>query len=71
MVGDANGIGPGPVLTVGEVADALRVSTMTVYRLVQGGDLPALRVGKNIRIRVADLDTYLTSGPLVAGESNG
>ena len=33
-------------VTVAEVAEQLRVSNMTVYRLVQSGALPALRVGR-------------------------
>ena len=33
-------------LTVAEVADIMRVSTMTVYRLIKAGDLRAVRVGK-------------------------
>ncbi|HMC71487.1 MAG TPA: helix-turn-helix domain-containing protein, partial [Mycobacteriales bacterium] len=35
------------LLTVREVADAMRVSTMTVYRLIRSGALPAIRVGKH------------------------
>jgi excisionase family DNA binding protein len=46
-------------LTVAEVADILRVSTMTVYRLVKAGDLPAVRVGKSYRLREDDIDAYL------------
>ena len=30
-------------LTVQEVADLMRVSSMTVYRLIKAGDLPAVR----------------------------
>jgi excisionase family DNA binding protein len=63
--------GIGPVLTVAEVAGALRVSSMTVYRLIKSGELPALRVGKNIRIRTSDLDAFLTVGGVVADEQNG
>ncbi len=47
------------LLTVGEVAGLLRVSTMTVYRLIRTGELPAVRVGRNYRVRRNDLDTYL------------
>lgn len=47
------------LLTVAEVADLLRVSTMTVYRLIRGGDLAAVRVGRNYRVRRGDLDAYL------------
>lgn len=48
------------LLTVGEVAATMRVSNMTVYRLIKSGDLPALRVGKNYRIRESDVDVYLS-----------
>ncbi len=55
---------PGPVLgerllTVSEVATTMRVSNMTVYRLIKAGDLPAIRVGKNFRIRRSDVESYL------------
>ena len=46
-------------LTVGEVAQALRVSNMTVYRLINSGELPALRIGKSFRLREEDVDRYL------------
>lgn len=61
----------GPVLTVAEVADALRVSTMTVYRLVNAGELPALRIGKNIRIRARDLEAYLEDGTVERDRADG
>ncbi len=37
-------------LTVAEVAEMMRVSTMTVYRLVHSGELPAVRFGRSYRI---------------------
>lgn len=49
-----------PLLTVGEVASVMRVSNMTVYRLIKSGQLAAIRVGKNYRIRRSDVDRYLT-----------
>jgi excisionase family DNA binding protein len=48
------------LLTVAEVAATIRVSNMTVYRLIKNGDLPALRVGKNYRIRESDVDVFLS-----------
>lgn len=48
-----------PLLTVAEVAALMRVSNMTVYRLIKTGDLMAIRVGKNFRIRESDIDRYL------------
>ena len=47
------------LLTPNEVAEALRVSSMTVYRLIKAGDLPAARIGKSFRIREDDVDAYL------------
>jgi excisionase family DNA binding protein len=47
------------LLTVGEVAQIMRVSNMTVYRLIKAGQLAAIRVGKNYRIRRRDIDRYL------------
>ena len=49
-----------PLLTVGEVVSLMRVSNMTVYRLIKAGQLSAIRVGKNYRIRRSDVDRYLT-----------
>jgi excisionase family DNA binding protein len=57
----ARGKGPAVAgfLTVAEVADALRVSKMTVYRLVHSGAMDAFRVGGAIRIPEAALGDYL------------
>lgn len=46
-------------ITVAEVADMLRVSNMTVYRLINSGALPAVRVGRSYRLTEADVDRYL------------
>ena len=46
-------------MTVGEVADLMRVSSMTVYRLIKAGEIRAARVGKSYRIREEDVDQYL------------
>jgi excisionase family DNA binding protein len=48
-----------PLLTVSEVAERMRVSNMTVYRLIKSGQLAAIRVGKNYRLRGLDVEQYL------------
>ena len=58
MAIEQNGLGD-RLLMVREVAELMRVSNMTVYRLIKAGDLPALRVGKNFRIRRSDVECYL------------
>lgn len=47
------------LLTVSEVASMIRVSNMTVYRLIKSGQLAAIRVGKNYRLRESDVSNYL------------
>ncbi len=46
-------------LTVAEVAALMRVSKMTVYRLVHGGDLTAVRVGRSFRVPEHAVHAYL------------
>ncbi len=64
--------GTGPelsrMLTVAEVASVMRVSRMTVYRLIRRGQLRAVKVGRNYRVREDDLERYLESHTL---ESDG
>jgi len=48
------------LLTVREVALLMRVSNMTVYRLIRAGELRAVRVGRGYRLREQDVDAYLT-----------
>ena len=55
------------LLTVNEVADLLRVSRMTVYRLIKDGEMAAVRVGRSYRLREDDVDTYLRDRYTEAG----
>jgi excisionase family DNA binding protein len=48
-----------PLMTVAEVANTMRVSNMTVYRLIKSGELPALRVGRGYRIRHSWVERFL------------
>jgi excisionase family DNA binding protein len=57
----------GQFLTVGEVARHLRVSNMTVYRLVKSGQLSAVRIGRGYRIREDDVHRYLEQRYMDAG----
>ena len=54
-------------LTVAEVAAVMRVSKMTVYRMVHGGDLPAVRVGRSFRVPEKAVHDYLRSAFIEAG----
>ncbi len=46
-------------LTVAEVAAIMRVSKMTVYRLVHAGELAAVRVGRSFRVPEPAVREYL------------
>jgi excisionase family DNA binding protein len=61
----------GNLLTVSEVAGVLRVSNMTVYRLIKSGELRAIRVGKSFRIQQRELTTFLSEGVVRVEKSNG
>ena len=62
-------VGPltGAFLTVAEVAALMRVSKMTVYRLVHGGQLPAVRVGRSFRVPEEAVRRYLRDSYFEAG----
>ena len=46
------------LLYVHEVATTLRVSKMTVYRMIRAGELPAMRIGRSFRIPERSLQAY-------------
>ncbi|NEW08533.1 helix-turn-helix transcriptional regulator [Paenibacillus sp. SYP-B3998] len=46
--------------TTEEIAKLLKISKLTVYDLIKKGDLPAYRVGKQMRVDATDLDAYKT-----------
>ena len=46
-------------LTVAEVAELMRVSKMTVYRLVHAGEITAVRVGRSFRVPASAVHSYL------------
>jgi excisionase family DNA binding protein len=54
-------------LTIAEVATMIRVSKMTVYRLVHSGELPAVRVGRSFRVTEEDVNAYLEKSFYNAG----
>jgi excisionase family DNA binding protein len=56
---DERAVGGVNFLTVAEVAAMMRVSKMTVYRLVHGGELPAVQIGRSFRVPQKAVDEYL------------
>jgi excisionase family DNA binding protein len=61
-------VAPGPsFLTVAEVATQMRVSKMTVYRLVHSGELEAVRVGRSFRVPEPAVQAFLAKSYFEAG----
>jgi excisionase family DNA binding protein len=56
-------------LTVAEVAEVMRVSKMTVYRLIHSGEMPAVRFGRSYRVPESAVEQYLR-GAVVEGQSD-
>jgi excisionase family DNA binding protein len=54
-------------LTVAEVAAIMRVSKMTVYRLVHSGELASVRVGRSFRVPERAVHAYLSGAFTEAG----
>lgn len=54
-------------LTIAEVADAMRLSKATVYRLVQAQEIPAVRFGRSYRVTEAAVADYIARAGLDAG----
>ncbi len=54
-------------LTVAEVAAVMRVSKMTVYRLVHNAELPAVKIGRSFRVPAQAVDDYLRNSFVEAG----
>lgn len=54
-------------LTVAEIAAVMRVSKMTVYRLLHSGELPAVRVGRSFRVTEQAVHDYLRDSFIEAG----
>jgi excisionase family DNA binding protein len=57
----------GEFLTVAEVAKQLRVSNMTVYRLIKAGEMRAVRIGRGYRLKEDDVRNYLQQRYMDAG----
>lgn len=53
---------PAGFVTVPELAKKLGVSRMTIYRMIERGDIPSIRVGRSIRIPYQDAEALLRHG---------
>lgn len=63
----ASNLPAGKFLTVAEVAAILRLSKMSVYRLIHSGQLEAVQFGRSFRVPEKALNTYLEHAYFSAG----
>jgi putative molybdopterin biosynthesis protein len=63
--------GPEEFLTVADIARTLKVNQQTVRNWIDGSRLPALRVGRRVRVRRADFDAFVERGRTVPAPAAG
>lgn len=49
----------GRLYTVAEVAEMMRLSKMSVYRMIHAGDLEAVRFGRSFRVPAEAMNSYV------------
>jgi len=49
----------GRLLRLGEVAERLAISKSMAWKLVAYGQLRSVRIGRAVRVRLADLEAYV------------
>jgi excisionase family DNA binding protein len=64
---DSGNLNDDSFLTVAEVAELLKLNQQTVRNWIDQGSLPALRVGRRVRIRQSDLNRLLEEGSTARG----
>lgn len=55
-------------LSTAEAARRLGVTTRTLYRFIDEGDLPAYKFGRVIRLRESDIDAFIDASRIAPGE---
>ena len=58
-------------LTVAEIAQILKLNQQTVRNWIDQGTLPALRVGRRVRVRRSDFDALVERGRTAPAPTSG
>ena len=59
---------PTRLLTGKDVAHLLKISSSQAYKLMRRGELPAVHIGKSIRVKPEDLDAFITRNTTANGD---
>jgi excisionase family DNA binding protein len=57
---------PTELVTAGQIAEWTHLDRSTVYRLIETGDLPVVRIGRSVRVRVCDYEAWVSDHLAVA-----
>jgi excisionase family DNA binding protein len=58
---------PSRLLTGKDVAHLLKISSSQAYKLMRRGELPAVHIGRSIRVKPEDLETFITQNTIYGG----
>lgn len=61
----------GEVLTIEDLADYLKISKSTLYKLVREGSIPCQKVGKHWRFHKDAIDSWLKQQPRTKKQARG
>jgi len=61
----------GEVLTIEDLADYLKISKSTLYKLVREGSVPCQKVGKHWRFHKDAIDAWLKQQPSTKKQARG
>ena len=50
---------PTQLVTADQIAQWTHLDRSTIYRLIEDNDLPAVRIGRSVRVRLADYEAWL------------
>jgi excisionase family DNA binding protein len=59
------------ILTLKQVADYLKLTERTLYRLTQEGKLPGFKVGNSWRFRLRDIDAWIEAQKAEVSRAGG
>jgi len=48
------------LLTAKQVEEILNIGRSTTYQLIQSGELPSVRIGRAVRVRIKDLERFIS-----------
>ena len=59
-----------PLLNIKEVAEVLRISKQTAYRMVRDGSLRSVKVGKSVRVDLTTLNDFISGNAYIPEEAD-